>query len=97
MSLDLRENMTFGFEQTFTIDNWWTEQGFISTSDTPMKREKMIALANELAAELDGEISESKDIWDHLQYEVKEKSTGRIYFVTMDPGSIELKTPPCFF
>lgn len=95
MSLNLRENMTFGFEQTFTIDNWWTEQGFISTSDTPMKREKMIALANELAAELDGEISESKDIWDHLQYEVKEKSTGRIYFVTMDPGSIELKTPPC--
>lgn len=95
MALNLRKNMTFGFEQTFTIPNWWTEEAFISTSDTPKKREMMLAMANELAAELGGEVKESKDIWDHMQYEVSDKNKESTFYVTMDPGSIEVKTPPC--
>lgn len=95
MSLNLRENMTFGFEQTFTIPDWWTEEAFISTSDTPKKREMMLAMAKELADELGGRYFESQDIWKHLQYEVTDKSDETQFFVTMDPGSIEVKTPPC--
>ncbi len=95
MGLNLRENLTFGFEQTFTIADWWTEAGFISSSDTPKKREMMLALAKELASELNGKYFESRDIWDHLQYEVTDSSNETQFFVTMDPGSIEVKTPPC--
>lgn len=95
MGLNLRNNMTFGFEQTFTIPNWWTEEAFISTSDTPKKREMMLAMSQELAKELNGKYFESKDIWDHLQYEVTDESGETKFYVTMDPGSIEVKTPPC--
>lgn len=95
MALNLRENMTFGFEQTFTISSWWTEEGFISTSDTPKKREMMLAMANELAIELSGKVIESKDIWNHMQYEVTDEKEETQFYVTMDPGSIEVKTPPC--
>mgnify|MGYP000675159927 FL=1 len=65
--IDLASNLSFGFEQTFTITDWWTDPGFTSTSDTPLKREKMLALAKELADELKGKYFESKDIWDHMQ------------------------------
>lgn len=95
MTLNLRNNMTFGFEQTFTIPDWWTEEAFISTSDTPKKREMMLAMAKELSKELNGKYFESKDIWDHMQYEVTDESEKTQFFVTMDPGSIEVKTPPC--
>jgi hypothetical protein len=93
--MNLRENMSFGFEQTFTIPDWWTEPGFTSTSDTPKKREKMLDLSRELAAELKGKYFESKDVWDHMQYEVTDESGKTQFYVTMDPGSIEVKTPPC--
>lgn len=93
--MNLRENLSFGFEQTFTIPDWWTEPGFTSTSDTPNKREKMLDLARELATELKGKYFESKDIWDHMQYEVTDESGETQFYVTMDPGSIEVKTPPC--
>ena len=93
--MNLRENLSFGFEQTFTIADWWTEPGFTSTSDTPKKREKMLDLARELAIELNGKYFESNDIWDHMQYEVTDDSGVTQFYVTMDPGSIEVKTPPC--
>ncbi len=95
MKKNLRENLTFGFEQTLTISDWWTEEGFTSTSDTPKKREKMLDLAKELAIELKGKYFESNDIWDHMQYEVTDASGETQFYVTMDPGSIEVKTPPC--
>ncbi len=94
MENNLRKTLTFGFEQTFTIPEWWTEPGFTSTSDTPLKREKMLDLARELAAELGGKYFESKDIWEHMQYEVTDDQGETQFYVTMDPGSIELKTPP---
>jgi len=87
--MDLRSHLTFGFEQTFTIPDWWTEPGFVSTSDTPLKRQKMKDFADALALELNVSVRESVDIWNHLQYEVGG------FFVTMDPGSLEIKTPPC--
>jgi len=93
--MNLRDNLSFGFEQTFTIEDWWTEPGFTSTSDTPKKREKMLDLARELAVELNGKYFESQDIWKHIQYEVTDKSGKTQFYVTMDPGSIEVKTPPC--
>lgn len=92
--LNLRENLSFGFEQTLTISDWWTEEGFTSTSDTPKKREKMLDYTKALAGELGGSYRESLDIWKHLQYEVMDSSGKTQYYVTMDPGSIELKTPP---
>lgn len=95
MKNNLRKTLTFGFEQTFTIPEWWTEPGFTSTSDTPVKREKMLDLAKELAIELKGRYFESKDIWDHMQYEVTNASDETQFYVTMDPGSIEVKSPPC--
>jgi hypothetical protein len=94
MKNDLKNQLTFGFEQTFTIAEWWTEPGFTSTSDTPIKREKMLDFAKELAVELKGKYFESKDMWDHMQYEVTNSSGETQFYVTMDPGSIELKTPP---
>ncbi len=95
MANNLRESLTFGFEQTFTTPDWWTEPGFTATSDTPMKREKMLDLAVKLAEELGGRYFESKDIWDHMQYEVTDETDETRFYVTMDPGSIEVKTPPC--
>lgn len=93
--LDLKENLSFGFEQTFSIPNWWADEGFTSKSDTPLKREKMLALAIELSVELKGEYKETLDIWDHMQYEVSDHTGVTQFYVTMDPGSIEVKTPPC--
>lgn len=93
--LNLDETLSFGFEQTFTIPDWWTDEGFTATSDTPLKREKMLRLAQEIAAELDGSFIESVDIWDHMQYETFDKAGNPSFVVTMDPGSIEVKTQPC--
>lgn len=87
--IDLRKSLSFGFEQTFTIPDWWSEPGFVSTSDTPLKRQKMKDYAEALSAELGRPVKESVDIWNHMQYEVGG------FFVTMDPGSLEIKTPPC--
>ncbi|MBC77099.1 MAG: hypothetical protein CME64_13885 [Halobacteriovoraceae bacterium] len=91
---DLSKLMSFGFEQTFTIEQWWSDEGFTATSDTPLKREKMLALAQAIAKELDGEYIESEDIWKHMQYETFDKDGNPSFVVTMDPGSIEVKTPP---
>ncbi|MBT4790329.1 MAG: hypothetical protein HON90_02060 [Halobacteriovoraceae bacterium] len=95
MKNDLKKLLTFGFEQTFTIPQWWTDPGFTSTSDTPLKRKKMLDLAEELADELKGRFFESEDIWGHMQYEVTDNTDKTQFYVTMDPGSIEVKTPPC--
>ena len=94
-TLDLDSTLTFGFEQTFTIPSWWTDEGFTATSDTPLKREKMLALAQEIANELGGSFKESVDIWKHMQYETFDKEGNASFVVTMDPGSIEVKTQPC--
>lgn len=95
MTKPLKKFLTFGFEQTFTIENWWTDEGFTATSDTPLKRAKMLALAECLAQALEGKFFSSQDIWGHLQYEVADATGETQFFVTMDPGSIEVKTPPC--
>jgi hypothetical protein len=87
--IDLAQNLSFGFEQTFTIFEWWSEPGFVSTSDTPLKRQKMKEYADALSAELGQPVKQSVDVWNHMQYEVGG------FFVTMDPGSLEIKTPPC--
>lgn len=93
----LRKNLTFGFEQTFTVPNWWTEEGFTHVSDTPLKREKMLDLAKALDEVQGGFYKESKDIWDNLQYETFDKDGKDSFIVTMDPGSIEVKTQPSVF
>lgn len=92
--MDLRKNLSFGFEQTFTISNWWSDEGFTATSDTPLKREYMLKLAQNISKNLQGTLKESLDIWDHLQYETFDQDGNPSFIVTMDPGSIEVKTPP---
>ena len=94
---EFKESLTFGFEQTLTIPNWWSDEGFGATSDTPLKREKMLALAIALADVMQGSYKESRDIWNHLQYETFDKDGKQSFYVTMDPGSIEVKTPPVLF
>jgi len=91
---DLAKRLTFGFEQTLTIPNWWSDDGFGATSDTPLKRQKMLELAQALAKVMNGKYIESKDIWDHMQYETFDSEGNQSFYVTMDPGSIEVKTPP---
>ena len=93
--MNIRDNLSFGFEQTLTIPTWWTDEGFTATSDTPLKREKMLDLAKAISQELNGSYKESLDIWKHLQYETFDSSGNPSFIVTMDPGSIEVKTEPC--
>lgn len=98
---DCLQKITFGFEQTFTVENWWAEQGFTHVSDTPLKREKMLHLAQELTQVTGGQFIESQDIYQHLQYETflpkphPVTQSNKSFVITMDPGSIEVKTPPC--
>ncbi|MCM2277857.1 MAG: transglutaminase family protein [Oligoflexia bacterium] len=94
MSQGLSEKLSFGFEQTFTIPDWWTDPGFVSTSDTPRKRECMLALAEATSRALGGGFVESTDIYGHLQYETRDSRGEPSFVVTMDPGSIEVKTRP---
>lgn len=92
--MNYKEDISFGFEQTFTIKEWWKDPGFVSVSDTPLKREKILDLAVELAKILDGKVKKSKDIYGNVQYEVHDHTHIIQYWVTLDPGSIEVKTPP---
>ena len=91
---DLRSTLSFGFEQTFTIENWWSDEGFTATSDTQLKRKKMLEMAEAIAKVLNGSFKESVDIWGHMQYETFDDKGDASFVVTMDPGSIEVKTPP---
>lgn len=90
----LEDQLTFGFEQTFTIPDWWTAPGFTSVSDTPLKRKKMLELAQAIAKVIGGTYEESVDIWGHMQYETFNIDGDPSFVVTMDPGSIEVKTWP---
>ncbi|MGK5083471.1 transglutaminase family protein, partial [Bdellovibrionota bacterium FG-1] len=92
--MPLRKTLSFGFEPTFTIPTWWTDPGFVATSDTPLKLEKMKLLAQNLAKVLKGRWLESQDIYQHIQFETFDSNHQASFVVTMDPGSIEVKTPP---
>jgi hypothetical protein len=94
---DIANSLTFGFEQTYTIPEWWTAPGFTHVSDTQIKRAKMLQLAEAIADELSGSFKESVDIWNHMQYEVFDEDDKPSFVITMDPGSIEVKTPPSLF
>lgn len=96
-NIDLFSNLSFGFEQTYTIDQWWDSPGFTHISDTPKKRTKMQELASSIASILQGSYIQSTDIWGHIQYEVFDMKKNPSFVVTMDPGSIEVKTPPVTF
>ncbi len=92
--VEIRNLLSFGFEQTFTTPDWWAEPGFVATSNTPLKIEKMKLLAEKIALVLGGEAKQSVDIYNHIQFETFEKDGTPSFVVTMDPGSIEVKTPP---
>lgn len=89
----IRESMSFGFEQTFTTPDWWTDPGFVATSNTPLKLEKMKLLAENLAKVMKGRFVQSEDMYKHLQYETFDAEGKPSFVVTMDPGSIEVKSP----
>jgi hypothetical protein len=96
LGLDLRSNLSFGFEQTFTTPDWWSDPGFVATSNTPLKIEKMKLLGEKLAQVLGGKSVESQDIYQHVQYETFDSKGRPSFVVTMDPGSIEVKSQPLF-
>lgn len=89
----IRDSLSFGFEQTFTTPDWWTDPGFVATSNTPLKLEKMKCLAENLAKVMSGRFVQSEDIYKHLQFETFDANDRPSFVVTMDPGSIEVKTP----
>lgn len=91
--MNFKNRITFGFEQTFTISNWWEDEGFCNTSDTKLKRKMMLDLATVLSSKIKGSLKESTDIWNNLQYEIF-KNEKVEFTVTMDPGCIEVKTSP---
>jgi hypothetical protein len=93
--IKFKEALSFGFEQTLTIANWWEDPGFTATSDTKLKREMMLRLTEEIVKVIGGTFKETKDIWDHMQYETFDSNGLPSFVVTMDPGSIEVKTWPC--
>src|SRR5690606_34536866 len=86
--------LSFGLEETFTIPEWWTEPGFTHISDTELKREKMLELAKSLVSITKGSYKESLDIYKHLQYETFLINGQANFVITMDPVSIEVKSPP---
>lgn len=90
----IEDQLTFGFEQTFTIPEWWTAPGFTSVSDTPLKRQKMEELAKAISELIGGKYIQSQDIWGHIQFETFNSDGDPSFVVTMDPGSIEVKTWP---
>lgn len=96
-TIDISDILTFGLEQTYTISDWWTDPGFTHISDTELKRKKMLELAISLSELANGSYHQSVDIWNHLQYEVFDSKGKAIFDVTMDPGSIEVKTHPSVF
>jgi hypothetical protein len=92
--IDLERDLSFGFEQTFTVPEWWTEPGFVVQSDTPLKREKMLALTEAIVKVQGGHFVQSLDFYKNLQYETFFPDGRPSFVVTMDPGSIEVKTQP---
>jgi hypothetical protein len=93
MKNGIRQSLSFGFEQTFTTADWWTDPGFVATSNTPLKLEKMKLLAEKLAQVTGGRFVRSEDMYKHLQYETFLRDGSPSFVVTMDPGSIEVKSP----
>jgi hypothetical protein len=92
----VRDILSFGFEATFTIENWWQDPGFCSDWETPSKTSKMRALAEEIAQHFGLEIEETKDIYGACAFRLL-RASEMIFQVTPEPGSIEVNTPPAFF
>lgn len=93
MKSGIRQLLSFGFEQTFTTPDWWVDPGFVATSNTPLKLEKMKLLAEKLAQVTGGWFIQTEDMYKHLQYETFLVDGTPSFVVTMDPGSIEVKSP----
>lgn len=90
----IRELMTFGFETTFSIENWWQEPGFCSGWETPHKLDLMEKMAKGLVARLGGRYETTKDMYNAVAFNLYTESGELGFRVTSEPGSIEINTPP---
>ena len=68
--MDLRKNLSFGFETTFTIADWWQQPGFCSTWETPEKLVLMRRMADALVARIGGEVRPFKDSYNAESFEL---------------------------
>jgi hypothetical protein len=92
--MDLRKNLSFGFETTFTIPEWWNEPGFCSGWETPHKLGLMKKTADGLIKRIGGNYKISKDPYQADQFELFDANGVATFKVTSEPGSIEINTPP---
>jgi hypothetical protein len=92
--LNLRDHITFGFETTFTLPDWWMHPGFCSDWETPQKTELMRNISQALVDLEGGHFIETQDSYKAIQFEVFYQDGTPSFQVTSEPGSIEIKTPP---
>lgn len=92
--MDLRKNLSFGFETTFTIANWWQEPGFCSAWETPHKLDLMKRMSEALVSRIGGKIVSFKDSYNADGFELFDDEGRATFKVTSEPGSIEINTPP---
>lgn len=90
----LRSTLTFGFETTFSIENWWQEPGFCSAWETPHKLALMEKMARGLVARLGGRYESTRDVYNAAAFNLYDESGALTFRVTSEPGSIEINTPP---
>ena len=90
----LRKTLTFGFETTFTLENWWQSPGFCSECETPEKKELMFHFATALAKQLKLKVLPIKDDYGLDGFVCANEQGEAIFRFTPEPGSIEVNTPP---
>lgn len=97
-AFDLRKHLSFGFEATFTVENWWQNPGYCSDWETPEKLSQMRLLAETLAKKCDLLVEELKDTYGATSFQLKKtKDSEMIFQITPEPGSIEVNTPPAHY
>jgi uncharacterized protein (DUF2126 family) len=90
----LRKTLTFGFECTFTIPNWWQSPGFCSECETDEKTKMMLAFASELAVRFQWRVEPIKDAYGLDGFQIYDQKGQEQFKFTSEPGSIEVNTPP---
>ena len=95
IQMDLRQNLSFGFETTWSIPEWWMDSGFCSAWESPKKIELMNTVAHRLARNW-GVAEPVLKLDDHgsTEWEIYNHNKELLYRVVAEPGTIEINTPP---
>lgn len=94
-SISLRQSLTFGFETTWSIPDWWLDPGFCSAWESPRKLELMESVALILAQKLSVPAPTKKmDQYESTEWEIYNYNRELLFRVVSEPGTIEINTPP---